>query len=158
MERTKEKKSGVLRRAFGFIKENYDKDISLENISASSGRSRYDLCRIFQRHTNISPMRFLWQFRVTLAASLIQTTDSRFKEIATSTGFKSTAHFSSNFKKQYGLTPSEYRRLNRPRETKDISEGFIGKPEESLLISSFINVLDGHKSELDDLGLVKNSH
>jgi transcriptional regulator GlxA family with amidase domain len=52
---------------------------------------------------------YLKRLRLERAAALLLATSMSIKEIAFSVGFGSTAHFSRDFKKHYGLPPTDYR-------------------------------------------------
>lgn len=62
----------VLRMALAYMLTNFAEDINLDILAATTGASKFDLCRLFKRQFNISPMKFLWTFRVVLAAELIK--------------------------------------------------------------------------------------
>jgi AraC-like DNA-binding protein len=57
-------------------------------------------------------MRYLWQARLERAGLLLRTRgahDSSIQEIAWQCGFTTAAHFSRLFKRQYGVSPSDFR-------------------------------------------------
>ena len=60
-------------------------------------------------------MHYLQKVRITKARELLKTQDRSITQIAMDTGFNDAAYFSLIFRKQTGITPSEYRR-NSPHE------------------------------------------
>lgn len=100
----------VVNRAVLFMKETYQNKVDLDGIADHVGRSKYELCRVFRRSLLISPMRFLWLFRVMIATELMKAFHHKpLSEIALETGFNSPAHFSRAFRKIHGITPKELR-------------------------------------------------
>ncbi|BCZ81580.1 hypothetical protein PTKU64_52550 [Paraburkholderia terrae] len=75
--------------------------------------SSQHLQRLF-RVKGMSLMRYLWQARLERAALLLRTRgahDSSIQEVAWQCGFTTAAHFSRLFKRQYGVSPSDFRFL-----------------------------------------------
>ncbi|KTE91477.1 AraC family transcriptional regulator [Desulfitobacterium hafniense] len=59
-------------------------------------------------HTGIAPARFLAELRIQRAKDLLQTCSS-VKQVAECVGFSDNLYFSKAFKKQTGVSPSEFR-------------------------------------------------
>jgi transcriptional regulator GlxA family with amidase domain len=76
---------------------------SLVNLSPSRLRE------LFKKETGRSPMQYLKEMRMERAEELLRSTFFSIKEIAFLSGLNVGSHFGRNFKKQYGLTPSEFR-------------------------------------------------
>ena len=66
--------------------------------------------REFKRHTGLSPQRYLNQLRLEKARRLMGATDEPLKAIASRLGFSSQYHFSTAFKRQFGVAPQHWRR------------------------------------------------
>lgn len=66
--------------------------------------------REFKRHTGLSPQRYLNRLRLEKARRLMGATDEPLKEIADQLGFSSPYHFSSAFKRHFGVAPEHWRR------------------------------------------------
>lgn len=99
-----------LDRALAYINDNYSYEISIAGVASYIGIDRTYLYRIFTESLNLSPARYLQKVRMTRAADLLKTTDLSVVQIAVSTGFKDLSHFSGNFKRFFGVSPSVYRR------------------------------------------------
>ncbi len=136
-------------RAIRYMVSNCQEEISLESIAEMVGTSKFNVCKVFQRIYGTSPMRWLWKFRTVLAYQLIISLPHKsLTEIAFSCGFTSSAHFSRNFKKVYGLTPSELRDVKNTTVTPNYAtpatqEGVkFGKNDDTVVqsqVSGFTN-------------------
>jgi len=93
-----------------YVMENFAEEITLEEMSATVGISKFSLCRSFQRRFKATPMRWLWTFRAILAFEFIAL-EPRWSltDIAFSCGFTSSAHFSRFFKATFKCSPSQHR-------------------------------------------------
>jgi AraC-like DNA-binding protein len=73
--------------------------------------SRMQLNRIFKSQFNTTPHNYLIKMKFTYAKSLLSSTDMGIKEIAFSIGYSSVSQFHTAFKKMFGITPKEFRKL-----------------------------------------------
>lgn len=97
-------------RALDFIDVNYMDDISVEDIAAHTGLNRKTLYGIFKNLTGFSPKDYLIYYRMRKAASLLLETNLSVETVAVSVGYSDQFHFSKEFKKNVGTSPSVYRR------------------------------------------------
>ena len=67
--------------------------------------------RNFKQVTNQSPMQYILSIRIANAVSLLETTDYNVTEISTIVGYDNPLYFSRIFRKQKGISPTEYRKL-----------------------------------------------
>ena len=67
--------------------------------------------RSFKQIVKHSPMRYILTIRMNNAASLLDSTDYSMAEISAIVGYDNPLYFSRLFKKQKGVSPSEYRKL-----------------------------------------------
>lgn len=88
----------------------------VEDMVAQAGLSRAQLMRLFKQQAGISPHAFVNQVRLQKAAVLLRKSQQAVLSVALSTGFQSETHFGKVFKKQYGVTPGQYRKEERRRE------------------------------------------
>ncbi|MEK3890498.1 AraC family transcriptional regulator [Bacillus sp. FSL K6-3431] len=100
-------------KAKEMIQEKFAEDLSLKDISKESNISPEHLIRLFQKHVNMTPVQYLWLYRVNCGVQLLRSTGLQIGEIAFQTGFKSSYHFSRAVKKHIGSTPSEIRNESR---------------------------------------------
>ena len=90
-------------------------DIRLEQLSKHTGLNSRTLSRRFKQATGHSPMMYLRQIRLDQARDLLKNTDLCIAEIAMQTGYSDTDYFSRLFKRQYQLSPSDFRRSVRSK-------------------------------------------
>ena len=99
-----------------YFNEHYNEDISIEEYAQSRGMSVSWFLRNFKQMTMKSPMQYILAIRINNAVSLLETTDYNVTEISTIVGYDNPLYFSRIFKKQTGVSPSDYRKslANRP--------------------------------------------
>ena len=100
---------GNVQRAIEYIKENYNKDITLLDIAKSAAMSRSYFSAAFKTVTGISPYNFLLTTRIEKAVWLLKNSDNSVMEIAGLCGFYSLTSFNKAFKALTGVTPTYYR-------------------------------------------------
>lgn len=93
-----------------YFNEHYNEDISIEEYAQSRGMSVSWFLRNFKQMTMKSPMQYILSIRINNAASLLETTDYNVTEISTVVGYDNPLYFSRIFKKQKGVSPSDYRK------------------------------------------------
>lgn len=94
-----------------YFNEHYNEDISIEDYAQSRGMSVSWFLRNFKQMTMKSPMQYILSIRMNNAVSLLETTDYNVTEISTIIGYENPLYFSRIFKKQKGVSPSEYRKM-----------------------------------------------
>ena len=82
--------------------------VSLAELAALSGVSRFQLLRGFHREVGITPHAYLVAARVRLARRLLAA-GRRPAEVAASAGFADQSHLTRAFLRQFGVTPARYR-------------------------------------------------
>ena len=98
-----------IKEAMGFIDQNYQRDVSVEEIAAASGLNRSYFGKLFKETMGFSPQQYLIQYRMTKAAELLKGSRIPVGEVARSVGYENQLHFSRAFKNSYGISPSQYR-------------------------------------------------
>lgn len=91
-----------------FLNDNYMYDLSIEEIASFTGRSLSTFKRDFKKVSNLSPERWLIRRRLEAAQEKLLEKGRSVTDVYVEVGFKNLSHFSSAFKKQYGVTPSSY--------------------------------------------------
>jgi signal transduction histidine kinase/ligand-binding sensor domain-containing protein/DNA-binding response OmpR family regulator len=86
-----------------------DPMLNVEMLAANTGMSRVHMHRKLKELTNQSARDFIRNIRLKQAAALLPEKKLTISEIAYTTGFSSTSHFSNSFKELYGVSPTEYR-------------------------------------------------
>tara|TARA_R110002096_G_scaffold21440_4_gene69507 strand:+ start:360 stop:1103 length:744 start_codon:yes stop_codon:yes gene_type:complete len=92
-----------------YIESHYDERLTIEQLAEVAKLSPRHFQRIFKRVFRTGPIEHLMRVRIRAGASrLIETKDS-LSNIAIDCGFYDQAHFSNQFKRHRGMTPSDYR-------------------------------------------------
>ncbi|HWV51695.1 AraC family transcriptional regulator [Pseudorhodoplanes sp.] len=99
----------VLVRIVEFIDENFARPISIQELAALAEMSRYHFSRRFKRKTGVSPYVFLTIARMERARKLLLETGLSQEEIAEKVGISHVGHFRAQFRKHFGLNPSDIR-------------------------------------------------
>ncbi|WP_310831700.1 response regulator transcription factor [Paenibacillus pedocola] len=93
-----------------YIKNHYSEDISLEELAQQMNFSSAYLTKIFKKHMNESPLKYMINYRMSEAKRLlIEHPDLDIRIIAEMTGYFDQHYFSKVFKSIVGQTPSEFR-------------------------------------------------
>jgi AraC-like DNA-binding protein len=91
-----------------YVYENYNKNISLSDISNILGVSASYLSRTFAKETGSNFIDFLTKVRIEKAIELMQTGEYKIYEISEMTGYTYQQYFSLAFKRYTGKSPKEY--------------------------------------------------
>ncbi len=101
-----------IKEAFSFIEQNFQNDISVEDIAASCGLNRSYFGKIFHENMGKSPQEFLISYRMTKATELLKLTGLSIADIGNAVGYPNQLHFSRAFKNVYGIPPRQWRYEN----------------------------------------------
>ena len=98
-----------IREALNFIEENYNRNISVEDVSNRCNLSKSYFTRIFKKHMNITPQEFLIQYKMLQACNLLKDKSLSISQVAELLGYSNQFNFSVAFKKKFNLSPSKWR-------------------------------------------------
>lgn len=104
-----EKSSSIIEMAKDYIKNNFNKDISLDDVSRVVNISPYYFSKIFKEGTGENFIEYLTNIRMEKAKELLSTTEYSMKEICGMAGYSDPNYFSRSFKKNVGVTPTEFK-------------------------------------------------
>jgi AraC-like DNA-binding protein len=94
---------------YNFIRENFNRSISLEEISKVAGMSPFAFSRYFKKNSGAGFVDYLNQVRTNKACYLLRETEFQVHDIAVNCGFASISNFNKQFKKSVGISPRDYR-------------------------------------------------
>lgn len=103
-------KKRMAREIQAYLEAHYLEPVTLEDIGTALNISSSRISHVFREITGISPILWCLQRRLGDAQSLLSETELSIGEIQERTGFGSINHFCQMFKKQVGITPTEYRK------------------------------------------------
>lgn len=99
-----------LARVIEYMSADVAKVLTLEDLAAVAGVSKFHFTRLFRAASGTTPYDFLLGLRVEAARTLLTGTDLDIAEIAARCGFARAAQFRAAFSRRYGSTPTAYRR------------------------------------------------
>ncbi len=100
----------VITQLLAWIEQSLDQPLTLDNIAAKSGYSKWHLQRMFKQYTGQVLGAYARRRRLTAAARELRLTSATVVCIADKYQFDSQQTFTRGFKKQFGLPPAAYRR------------------------------------------------
>ncbi len=104
----------IVSGAIAYMRENLKEGLSFEDLAKKFGCSRRTLERLFDEVTGCPPAQAWKQLRVREAQRLLAETDLSIEDVAYVSGFAGGNRLSDSFRKQVGVTPTEFRKRARP--------------------------------------------
>lgn len=101
-----------LQQALVMIESRFREAISVPQIAANLNLSERQLARLFRREVGTSPKAYLSSVRLRYSLWLLCNTNNSISAIAYASGYSSCAHFSAQFRKAFGSSPSSLRKEN----------------------------------------------
>lgn len=95
-----------------YIRKNYKEPIALDELAQLLDVSKSYLCRVFKAAYNMTPIKYLQNYRIDRAKQLLISTDMKMKLLCDEVGFNDTSYFCMTFKRAEGMTPEEFRNLH----------------------------------------------
>ena len=108
VQKETQQKTDIIEAVKKYIDEHYFEDISLEFLSEKYELSKYKLIRQFEVAYNSPPIHYLKKVRILHSLSLLWE-DNAVDTVAKKVGFSTGNYFSKVFKKEMGISPSEYK-------------------------------------------------
>lgn len=99
----------LVETAIRYLSENYNRNLSLEEICTELAVSKNYFSYLFKQKTGKNLWAYLTDIRVSKSKELLRTTAYKSYEIAYMVGYDNPSYFSKLFKKSTGQTPNEYR-------------------------------------------------
>lgn len=107
-----ERTGGLTRRqlaqALDFLHANFVNDVPLVDLASAAGLSPFHFARLFKQSTGVAPHQYLIRVRIERARALLLHSNETITSIATQVGFCDQSHFSTHFKRHYGVTPRAF--------------------------------------------------
>jgi len=109
--------AGRAQEALRFVKERYAEPLSLEDVASKVGLSAAHLSRVLSNETGKSFMEHLSEIRIAKAKAELASGRMSVKEVGAAVGYSDPNYFSRAFKRETGMTPSEYARAADREDT-----------------------------------------
>jgi AraC family transcriptional regulator len=95
------------------VEDRLGEDLSIGDLAAAAGVSRFHFIRLFKHTFGMTPYRFVLARRIAAACRLLEQTDLPLAEVACTTGFGSQSHLSGAMRRELGKAPGAWRRAAR---------------------------------------------
>lgn len=112
-------KSEAVEMAIQYIRDNYGKNISLEDTSANVGVTRFYLGRLLKQERNQTFLEILTDIRMFYVILLMEKENATNQNISNLVGYSSVEYFQQVFKRKIGISPGEYRRILNSSSLED---------------------------------------
>ncbi len=99
----------LIQETIQLLEREYRTSLTLDKVAAEVGMSKFHLQRLFKKAIGKTPLEYITALRLQEASLLLHTTNLTITNIAHVLGYKSSAHFSSVFHQNIGMSPTTYR-------------------------------------------------
>lgn len=104
------KHSDTIHKAVRYIKENYMKKITLDDIAQHVYLSKPYLSKIFKEEMDITLVNYINQLRIDKSKSMLSDPSLSLVDVANLVGFEEQSYFNKVFKSLTGISPGQYRK------------------------------------------------
>lgn len=94
------------------VDDGHTVDLSVPGLAKKFGYNKSYLCRKFKEHTGFTITNYVNLLRLEKAQVLLTTTEKSINVVSYRSGFNDIAYFSHCFKKQFGISPTTFRKTN----------------------------------------------
>lgn len=101
--------SKTISQCCDYIMLHLEENITISDLATHTGYSDYYCSKKFKKETGMTPAQYIKEPRLKAAAKLLVTSNEEIQDIAIRYQFGSKSYFTDSFRKQYGVSPSEYR-------------------------------------------------
>ncbi len=119
--------SKELLKATEYIKNNFQKGITLNDVADYVNLSAYYLSKLFKKELGINFIDYITFCRMEKAKKLLKSTDEPIINISIELGYNEPNYFSKVFKKNFGITPSQYRDEKKKERVKKLKSNIFVK-------------------------------
>ncbi|OCT12215.1 DNA-binding response regulator [Paenibacillus pectinilyticus] len=103
--------SRLIQEAEKYIQASYGDGLTLQSVAAAIYVTPVWLSKLFKKEKQMTFLEYVTDVRMERAKKLLGDVQYKIYQIATIVGYKDPVHFAKLFKREIGLTPKEYRRL-----------------------------------------------
>lgn len=108
--------NGLIAKASQYIEQNYKHNINLNDVAKTVNMSYHYFSRFFKESTGKNFIDYLTELRIEKAMLLLKDSNVNIKMVCYEVGYSDPNYFSKIFKKNTGMTPTEYRNQSIPEE------------------------------------------
>lgn len=100
-----------LARVVEYMSAHLDQAISLDALASEAGMSKFHFARLFRERTGQTPVHFLTRLRMEAARRLLNSSETSIGRLAAMCGYPNPAHFSMAYRRHFGVSPRDVRRI-----------------------------------------------
>ena len=100
----------AIQRVTHYIRENFRRDISLNELAEVAGLTSQYLSTLFKRRRGTTVVSYITDLRLEAARSLLRETNKSVSEIAAEVGYSNPQYFTRVFKRATSMSPLQYRK------------------------------------------------
>jgi len=101
---------GLVQKAVEYINNHIQEDIRIDSICEAIHVSKFYFCKKFKQSTGVTVMNYILNTRIVSAKHLLEDSELSISQISEQCGFNSHSYFCQVFRKNYGMTPGQYRK------------------------------------------------
>lgn len=105
--------SGQIKLMMAYVHEHFPERITAADIAKAACISERAAFELFRKYLRTSPMRYVTEHRLRMAAGLLASTDEPVTAVAAACGLGSSSYFAKLFRQETGLSPLEFRARKR---------------------------------------------
>lgn len=103
----------LFERVSNYIHEYYYESHTIASLAEQNNVNRNRLSYVFRRHAGMGPAEYVLKYRLNRAQEMLYTSSVPVQQIAQTVGFTDPFYFSRVFKKQFGVSPTDYREVHQ---------------------------------------------
>lgn len=108
-----------------YLASRISESVTLDDVAAAVHASPFNFARIFQQQTGLPVHRYLTLLRLRAALELIADPLVDLTTVALDLGFSSHSHFTNVFRREFGETPSDFRKKVTNKDLREMSKNLI---------------------------------
>jgi AraC family transcriptional regulator len=112
-----------LQQVLCFIEERITQPIGIRDLASEVRMSQFHFARMFKEAMGDPPHEYITRVRMERAKQLLTASDLPLREVATSVGYQTQAHFTGVFHKRVGVTPRTFRVKGSALAKESLEEG-----------------------------------
>lgn len=106
---TEERQHFAVQTAVEYLTTHYFEQINIDDVAKLMGYDEFYAMKLFKKFCGWTIIDYLNGVRVNVAHDMLKHTNDNSRQIAAKAGYKSASYFNRQFKKAYGITPTEFR-------------------------------------------------
>ena len=115
VQNTVYRKNKQIKKVLTKIRNDYSKQLTLDDLANEAQLNKQYFCRAFKQVTGKTPIDYLNYYRIECAAEQLSLSYLSITDIALACGFNDLSYFNRLFKRNKGVTPSNYRKKFKTR-------------------------------------------